>query len=1052
MHITNLRCCLLTNPSGLDRPDPELSWELAGPEPGSTRQTAYRLAVATSPDLLETPDLWDSGRVTSDRSAFVIYEGRPLPARTECHWRVTIWDESEQCIVSEVARWSMGLLSETDWSALWIGCDEPPEHPAAWYGSAQWIWAQDTRPAAWTFSRRFHLDPAELGSLSEGLLEVLADDEAEVLLNDTPICRAPRARANLNLYPGAIPFWISPDRFLPGTNLLSITARKRPGPDTIAKIDAAGIIARLSLVFGPDRAERSVQTDGDWTCHGADGSEEPVVELGAYGQAPWHLVTPEEYPNLPARYLRREVDLPTTPTRAVLYFSGLGLSEAFINGRKVGDEVLSPNPTDYDRRVFFRTHEVTHLLRGGRNALGALLGNGRYFAPRIRVPMPMQQYGCPKMLWQLEMTFPDGSTQTVTSSPDWKLSTAGPIGWNNEFDGEQFDARRSFDGWTQPGFDDAAWKPASSVAPPGGVIQAQLAEPLRVIRQIRAAKSWRTKYGTTIHDFGENIAGWCHVRVQGPAGARIRLLHAEALDGNDALFSDNLRSAHCGDTLVLDGRPLEYEPRFTIHGFRYVEVREEIAPTTALEIVACVVHDDVKSAGRFECSDPVINGIFAAARRGILGNYRGMPTDCPQRDERMGWLGDRAVGAAGEMFAFDVAAFYRKWLDDIREAQTPSGCVPDVAPPYWRIYTDNVTWPACMTFIPHWLHRHYGDTPAATRNFPAARRWIDHLLAMRHEGLIERDVYADWCVPPESPNLIHSAAPERQTPGPLVASCYMVRILEQGIGFAEMAGCSADAARWRADAAALRTAINHRYFDEERGRYANGAQTASLLPLAFGIVPPAERSRVFHHIVSGLLESGEPVIGTGLIGTGWLLRTLSAHGRADLACAIAARTDYPSWGYMMEHGATTIWELWNGNTADPAMNSGNHVMLLGDFLPWLFEDLAGIQPAEPGFRRILLRPVFAEALDHVSASHQAMPGEIRSEWRRDEAGLIEWTFSVPANTKATVVLPAMAAEPSAPDATDIAVTASGWRGEFGPGTHSLQILPAKSVSSVPVLT
>ncbi len=1031
MNIIRLRCCLLTDPLGIDRPSPELSWELEGAAEGSSHQREYRIRVASNPALLDTPDLWDSGRVKDSRTSFIPYAGKAPGSGAECHWRVEVWDESGNRMTSGPARWTAGLLNAGEWQGRWIGLDGQAEHPPHWFGKAAWIWSPDNAPGAHTFTRGFFLEAAGPSALGQPWLEVLADDEAEIFLNDAPLCRAARARANMNLYPGPIPLWVSPGLFRDGENCLRIEARKRQGHDPMEQADTAGVILRLCLDTRDGRAPREIVTDASWECDGGS----PVI-LGNYGAAPWHLVMPEDYPNLRARYLRTEVDLPAAPARATLYVCGLGLFEAWLNGQRVGDEVLAPNLTDYDRRVFYRTFEVADMLREGPNALGAILGNGRYFPPRTRIPIPMQYYGCPKLLWQLEVSYRDGSRQTFPSSPDWKISDRGPVGWNSEFDGEEFDARIDFDGWCAPGFDDSGWKPAGIVAPPGGLLCAQLAEPIRVIERLAPVDRRRTKYGTTIFDFGQNLAGWCRIRASGPSGTRLRIRHAEILSDPDNLFTENLRSALCCDTVHLGAAPLDHEPRFTIHGFRYVEVREEFFALESLDLEACVVHDDVAPTADFRCSDQTINAVFAAARRGIAGNYRSIPTDCPQRDERMGWLGDRAVGAAGEMFLFDVAAFYRKWLADIRDAQMPNGCVPDVAPPYWRIYVDNVTWPACMTFVPYWLHRHFGDEATARLHFPAAKLWIDHLLAMTRNGLISRDIYGDWCLPPESPGLIHSDDPLRKAPGQLIASCYMVEVLGHGIEFAGLAGQEADAIRWREAAGAMSEAINREYYNPSKGCYANGAQTASLLPLAFGIAPEGEREKVFAHIAKEMLSSGEPVIGTGLIGAGWLMRTLTAAGRADLACEIASRTAYPSWGYMLENGATTIWELWNGNTADPAMNSANHVMLLGDLIPWLFEDLAGIQPDKPGFRSIALRPVFPARLNHVSATCRTMAGEIRSEWERSADGTIRWTFAIPANSSAKIALPS-------DRRTDLPEGFHKEDGElhatFGPGTHSMLI-------------
>ena len=993
----------------MDRRAPELSWELAGAAEKHSRQTAWQVCVSSSRENAASwiGDLWDSGRVAGEegrKTCYIAYDGRPLESRQECFWRVRCWDESDEVIESGVASWTMGLLDSSDWQGYWIGRDTLPENPAEVFGSARWIWSAQQEPGLVILETDFDRAPDQP---DWGLLWALADDEAEIFLNGHPMGQAARAQGTACLYP--LPTPIAVRGLKPGRNTLTFHARKRHDRDP-----HAGVIARLCLgakevvvvrkEFGNELQTRKwegaqeVVTGGDWRVVSGEGG---IRELGSYGIAPW-LLQSYEYPNLPARYLKKSFEVGRPCKRAVMYFSGLGLSEAFLNGQRVGDEVLAPHATDYSARVFYRTFDVTEFLRAGRNDIGCILGNGRYFAPRGRIPFPMESYGCPKLLFQLEIQYDDGSREVVVSDSSWKISTDGEIGWNNEFDGEFCDARRRSPEWSSPGFGQWEWHAAAIVAAPMGKLEAPATEPIRVAEIIPLQKAWTTKYGSTILDFGVNLVGWCRAKIKGEASDTIRLQHAEGLASDDTLAMENLRSALCTDTLVLGEGETAFEPKFTYHGFRYVEVRGERSQPELKDVVACFVHDDVERTGDFSCSNDTVTKIVEAAARGIVGNYRSMPTDCPQRDERMGWLGDRGGGAPGEMFLFDVQKHYRKWLADIRLAQAPNGCLPDIAPPFWRMYNDDVTWPSCFVLISHWLHRHYGDRAVVGENFPAISKWLDHMCGYLENDLISRDVFGDWCVPPESRHLIHSERADRKTSPVILSSTYLARLLEMAATFARMLGNDDDAARWTGRHAEISAALNARFLDASRGSYDNGSQTAALLPLAFGITPEAERRKVFDYLVGRITEGGSAQLGTGLIGGQWLMRTLTAYGRADLARELATREEYPGWGYMMSQGATTIWELWNGNTADPLMNSGNHVMLLGDLISWLFEDVAGIQPAEPGFSTIRFRPHFL--FRSVACRHHTIRGMASSSWDSTERN-VSWEVEVPANVTGIAELP-----------------------------------------------
>jgi alpha-L-rhamnosidase len=516
------------------------------------------------------------------------------------------------------------------------------------------------------------------------------------------------------------------------------------------------------------------------------------------------------------------------------------------------------------------------------------------------------------------------------------------------------------------------------------------------------------KPGVSIYDLGQNMVGWCRLQVSGPAGTAVSLRHAETLKSDGSLYVDNLRSAKVTDTYILKGEGREvYEPRFTYHGFRYVEVTGYPGKPKLSAIEGRVVHDDLESAGEFACSNPLLNQIYQNIRWGVRGNYRSVPTDCPQRDERQGWLGDRSAESKGETYLFNTAALYTKWLQDMADAQKDSGSVPDVCPAYWPIYSDNVTWPSSTVIIPGELREQYGDANILGQHFDSAHHWMDYMGGFVTNGIIARDSYGDWCVPPEDPKLIHSRDPKRKTDKALLATAYFYHDARLMESYAKLLAKPEDTQHFAELAETLKGDFNKEFLREDDGQYDNGTQTSCVLPLAFGLVPDEQRSRIFQHLTDKIQRETHDHIGTGLIGGQWLMRVLSNNGRPDLCYTVAKQNTYPSWGYMVEKGATTIWELWNGDTADPAMNSGNHVMLVGDLAIWLHENLAGIKPDpdQPGFKAIIMRPEPVGDLNFVRATHRSPYGLIASEWRRDTKSFY-WKVQIPVNSTATLFIPA----------------------------------------------
>lgn len=444
---------------------------------------------------------------------------------------------------------------------------------------------------------------------------------------------------------------------------------------------------------------------------------------------------------------------------------------------------------------------------------------------------------------------------------------------------------------------------------------------------------------------------------------------------------------------------------FVYHGFRFVEISGLREKPDLDDFEGCVMYDEMPTTGSFTTSDEIINAVYHNAYWGIRGNYRSMPTDCPQRDERQGWNGDRTTGTFGESYIFGNQQLYSKWLTDADDSQLESGSLPDVMPPYWRFYSNSMTWPGAFVTVADMLYTRFGDIQPIERHYDAMKKWM---LFMKERymdgGIMTKDTYGDWCMPPESLEMIHSNDPNRITRAAVIATPFYCHLSGKMAKYAELLGKPDDVEYFNQEITASTQAFNDKYLNSVTGRYANNTVTANILPLWFGMVPKGLEDKVFESIVDKTEDECDGHVSTGVIGIQQLMRTLTEYGRGDLALRIASNDTYPSWGYMYRNGATTIWELWNGNTADPAMNSGNHVMLLGDLILWEYEYLGGIRALEPGYTKIQLKPYPIEGLDFVSCAYESVSGRIESSWRR-KGNRFEWDIAIPANTTAEVCIP-----------------------------------------------
>ncbi len=1052
--VGELRVENFANPQGIDVAQPRLSWSLQARE-RDVRQTACQILVASSEKNLKSDhgDLWDSGKVSSDQSIQNLYAGAPLTARTECFWKVRVWDQNGKVSAwSQPAFWTMGLLQPEDWGAAqWIGRDDVEQ--TNFLAHTSWIWfpsdaPEKSAPAGTNYFRRVVTIPAGR-TIKSALFQYTGDNEGRGWIGQFDL----GARNNYR----TVKFNDITTRLNSGQAYvfgLTGTHKKDGTP--------AGVVGLLEIEFtaGPPLI---IPTDETWkvSSHEVAGWLETnfddsawvaAKKIGPVGMEPWGDVHSAESRVLSARYLRKEFSASKKIARATVSFSGLGLSELYLNGEKVGDHVLSPAFAQYNQRDFYVTYDVTKQLHRGANALGVILGNGRFYADRSKVYAGTANFGFPKLRLNLHIDYADGSTAEIVSDDSWQLTTNGPILANNDYDGEDYDARKGMSGWSEPGFAPTSpsplggergseasnknhvvstlpypspsiplpsegrgrtkWQRAEIVSAPGGALSAEMQEPIRVTGTIKPISLHEIRPGVFIFDLGQNMVGWCRLHVSGPAGTRVTLSHAETLKPDGSLYTANLRGARQTDSYILRGGGQEvWEPRFTSHGFRYVEVAGFPGKPRLNSIEGRIVNDDVKTAGTFECSNELINQIYRAIVWGVRGNYRSIPTDCPQRDERQGWLGDRSEESRGETYLFENATLYAKWMQDIADAQRPNGSEPDIAPAYWPIYSDNVVWPSTGVMIPGMLREQFADKRVIAQHYVAAKKWMDYMSGFMTNGIIMRDNYGDWCVPPENLTIIHSTDPKFITDKALLATAFFYHDYQLMEQYAALLGKTDDARAFHAIAEKIKTAFNEKFLDRTQGQYSNGTQTSCVLPLAFGLVPDDLRATIFQHLAAKIENETHDHIGTGLVGGQYLCRVLTANGRPDLVYAIAAQKSYPGWGYMIENGATTIWELWNGNTADPTMNSGNHVMLVGDLVIWLYEDLAGIKtdPTQPGFKHIIMKPLPVGDLTFVKAMHQSPYGLIASEWRKT-GNTFDWQIEIPANTTATVYVPSKTLE------------------------------------------
>ena len=687
---------------------------------------------------------------------------------------------------------------------------------------------------------------------------------------------------------------------------------------------------------------------------------------------------------------RKEFTIQGKVANARIYIAALGYYELRVNGRRVGHKVLDPGWTTYPKRVLYSTYDLTPVLKDGANVIAVMLGGG--WATQ-EVDGSQVYYKEPALLAQMNVELEGGKQVTVASDASWKTA-AGPVIESSVYGGEVYDARRETPGWDSPGFAETGWTPAQVVEGSAGTRSSEMMPPIQVVDEIIPVKMTSPEAGVYVFDMGQNISGWARLHLEGPAGTTVTLRYAEMIYDNGMINRENIRAAKSRDIYTLRGGGEEtYEARFTYHGFRYVEVTGFPGTPSLDSVRAQVVHSAVKSVGSFAASTQILNDIQRVIRWSQVTNLMGVPTDCDQRDERQGWMGDAQATAEEAMMNFDMAAFYTNFIRDIADAQRDDGAVPDTVPLKYGSYEADLGWQTAYPLLVKYMWEQYGDRRIIEQNEAGLKKYIEYLRRNAKDDVFATKLghEGDW---------VELA----KTPHDYISDFWYLYDVQIMAGFEKTLGHDADADMYGKLAQRIAEAFNRTYFHPDTAQYANGTQAANALALFLNLPPKDRRDDVTDNLTNDVLYFHNTHITTGFIGVKFLMPALTAAGRSDLAYDLAVQTTYPSWGYMVSRGATTLWELWQEKTG-PSMNSQDHIMF-GSVGSWFYQALAGINqaPEGVGYRHILLKPHAAHGLQWASGTVKTLRGTVESSWTHEPGG-VSMKVSIPVGADARVLVP-----------------------------------------------
>lgn len=1001
VRVVGLKVDYLESPLGLENSRPRFSWRLES-EARNVRQSAYRIVVASSKKglLARRGDLWDSGKIKSKKSLCIHYEGRPLTSRQRCWWTVQVWDErdiSDSC--SEMSYWEMGLLDPKDWTAQWLAVEDHVARADREAG-LHWIWGskstdERSRKFRFTFSLPAASKSGQLLAVSSEMTKMVGIWVDGVALGATDA-------------PGT---WLTLPPLGEGPHTLALEVKAPAIPDVTVRARGATSFMRFELqnegtfrVSSVSGWKTSLDAASNWYGPDYDDRAWAVAESAASDYQPW--------PATPALQLRRTFHLEKTIIQARLYATALGAYEARLNGQRVGNALLTPEPAQYAERVLYRVYDVTPLVVKGENALGLIVGDGWYASYESdtgRFPWAPPPR---RVLAQVEIVFADGTQELVTTGPGWRVAES-PIRSSEILIGEVYDARLEQPGWDQAGFDDSSWSSAEIAEKPSCRLTAEISPPIRATRILKPCSISTPQAGVHRIDFGQNFAGWCRLRARGPRDTRVELKFAELPEefgSTDWLSMGNPKR----DVFILSGEVDGeiFEPHFTYRGFRYVEVTGLSAPPTEADVQGIVVHSDLAETGRFITNVPLIEHIWRNTLWSQRSNFVGIPTDCPSREQR-GYLGDAAAFWDAAAFNMDICAFTARQMTNAVDNQRADGSFPIAAPEprdgFFFSSEDGSTpgWADGGIIMPWTVWRRYGDLSVIERNWEAMNRYVNSIVDYNPDGLWRhkrgRDL-GDWFTPGQV-----GTNPNDTTPRELIGTAYWAHSAHLLAQMSDAIGRAADAARLRALSVRVRRAFNQTFVKPD-GTVANGSQTCYVLALKFDLLPDKLRVLAAGRLAEDVRNRGVALT-TGFLGTPFILDVLTDAGYADLAYGLLLRTEYPSWGYMIAQGASTMLETWSGELEleDHSVHtmSQNHYGL-GAVCGFLFRRVAGIDAAAPGFETITIHPALDARIKYAGAIYDSVMGRISTSCSQTSEGCFTLKVTIPANVAARIHLPASA--------------------------------------------
>ena len=1027
----HLRCEYLENPLGIDIQKPRLSWQLKALDSTQRglKQSAYQILVASNLEKLKLNqgDFWDSGQISSNQTLHIEYAGKVLSSQNRCFWKVRVWDqEGNASLWSEPAKWSMGLFDRNDWGAKWIGDPSVAVTPDVEAKATQML------------NYGYHCKSVKSAETEKWIVLDLGSRQSidsvklfpVLMLDDSP-------KANAHFFPRRFKVEVADKAdFSDARTVVDQTKEDVPEPHAEVQVYKVGPLTahylRLTVTglrLGRHESAVFALSEIEVLSNGKNLAREAKVEVSDSEEVSgWSKeklidgITRTVFPPpliQPSSYVRKSFEIPGEITHATIYATARGVYELRLNGQPVGDRLLAPEWTSYHHRIQYQTYDVTRQLLHGKNAIGAIIGAG-WYSGRIGLVPVRRVYGSyPQLLLRLDVRLKDGKSLSLVSDGSWQKALKVPLESSDILDGEIYDARKEMKGWDSPDFQSKDWQNVDADPDLGAAkLVWQPNEPIRILKEMVPISLAEPKPGSYIFDLGQNMVGWCRFRVHGRAGDIVIIRYAEMLNDDGDIYTANLRGAPATDRFILRGGGEEIlEPRFTYHGFRYVEVKGILYRPSLEDALGMVFYSSAPETGVFETSSPLFNQLMHNILWTQRANLESIPTDCPQRDERLGWMGDIQAFSQTAIFNMNMAAFFTKWLRDVRDDQLADGRFPDFAPnPFIAIGQDNgfgaPAWADAGTIIPWRAYLNYADTRLLDEHFESAKQWVDFVQRKNPNNLWENargGDYNDWL---NADTLVLEGWPLKggAVPKHVFATAFYAHSAELVAKMAAAIGRSEEAKHYSQLFDQIKAAFNKAYVFPD-GQIEGNTQAGYALALYFDLLPETLRPKAVEHMIEAL-KPYRGQLSTGIQSTHRFLLELTRNGLNEEAYRLLNLRSFPSWGFMIDNGATTIWERWDGfvkgrGFQDPSMNSFNH-WAFGAVGEWLWRNVIGINPdpANPGYQHFIIRPRPGGGLSWAKGSYDSIRGQILSDWKIDN-DLFKLKIVIPVNTSATVYIPTL---------------------------------------------